>query len=389
MRVLMVSKALVVGMYQRKLEELAAQPDVDLTVAVPPYWRERGHDWRLERSFCRGYDLRVLPMRLNGHYHVHYYPGLARLLDRVKPEVLHFDEEPYNLSTWLAVREARRRDIPAVIFCWQNILRRYPPPFRWMEGQVLRNVAYCQAGSHAAVDVLRAKGYRGPVEVLPQFGIDPALFRPSVDRGGNEPRPFTIGFVGRLVPEKGLSVLLDAVTGLRPPWRLVVVGSGPGREEYERRARELGIGDRVEFKGQVPSTGMPEVMRTFDVLAGPSLTLPNWKEQFGRMLVEAMACEVPVVGSDSGEIPAVIGDAGLITPEGDAPALRDALRRLQDDPAYRLARGRAGRQRVLALYTQQAVAARTAVIYRRVLGLLDEPIPPVTVEAAEISGTVR
>src|SRR5262249_48707787 len=145
------------------------------------------------------------------------------------------------------------------------------------------------------VEVFRAKGYGGPVEVLPQFGIDPALFQPLAGEERDESRPFTVGFVGRLVPEKGLGLLLDAVGGLRPPWRLVVVGSGPQREEYERRARALGIGDRVEFRGQVPSTEMPGVLRSFDALAGPSLTLPNWKEQFGRMLVEAMACEVPVV----------------------------------------------------------------------------------------------
>ena len=71
-------------------------------------------------------------------------------------------------------------------------------------------------------------------------------------------------------------------------------------------------------------------MRRFDVLVGPSLTTPRWKEQFGRMLVEAMACGVPVIGSDSGEIPHVIGDAGIVVPEGDRVALCAAIARLRD-----------------------------------------------------------
>ena len=72
----------------------------------------------------------------------------------------------------------------------------------------------------------------------------------------------------------------------------------------------------------MPSTEVPAVLRALDVLVLPSLTTPSWKEQFGRVLQEAMACAIPVVGSDSGEIPHVIGDAGLVTPEGDAAALR-------------------------------------------------------------------
>jgi glycosyltransferase involved in cell wall biosynthesis len=118
---------------------------------------------------------------------------------------------------------------------------------------------------------------------------------------------------------------------------------------------------------------MPGVLQGFDVLAGPSLTLPNWKEQFGRMLVEAMACEVPVVGSDSGEIPQVIGDGGLVVPEGNVEALRGALQQLHDSQNLRRSLGRAGRQRVLAHYTQRAIASQTAVVYRRMLGLPDCP----------------
>ena len=359
----MVSKALVVGMYQRKLEELATQPDIDLTVAVPPFWREKGHDWRLERTFCAGYTLRVLPMRLNGHYHTHYYPKLGTLLDRVRPDLLHFDEEAYNLSTWLASRSAARRQVPMIFFSWQNIMRTYPPPFSWLERSVFQHAALGIAGNQDAAEILRRKGYRRSINVIPQFGIDPELFAPRSPQA-NTNQLFTIGFVGRLIPAKGLELLLKSLARLDGAWRLVVVGSGPSRPIAGELARTLKIEDRVDFRGQVASTEMPAVMRELDVLAGPSLTTDSWKEQFGRMLVEAMASEVPVVGSDSGEIPRVIGDGGIVVPEADTDALYEAIKRLRDDAALRQRLGRAGRQRVLANYTQAAIASQTAAAYR-------------------------
>ncbi len=371
MRVLMLSKALVVGAYQRKAEELARLPDMHLTVAVPPYWREGAHRLELERAYTGGYELTVLPMVLNGHYHVHVYRGLGALLDRVRPEVLHIDEEQYNLATYQAMRAAVRRKVPALFFTWQNIDQRYPPPFSWLERYNFRHAAHALAGSADAAGVLRAKGYGGPLTVIPQFGVDPLLFAPGAAHSSGAVRPpdapFTVGFVGRLIAAKGLLVLIEALAGLGGDWTLRVVGTGEARDEAAALAQRRGIAERVDFLGQQPSTAMPEVLRSFDVLAGPSLTTPRWKEQFGRMLVEAMACGVPVVGSDSGEIPNVIGDAGLVVPEGDSTALRDAIASLRGDPARRQALAAQGRARVLDLFTQEAIARRTYAVYEQCL----------------------
>ena len=337
MRVLMVSKALVVGAYQRKLEELAALPGIELSVAVPPSWRERGHEMRLTRSYTDGYRLLETPIRLNGHYHVHYYPELPSLLDRLRPDVLHMDEEPYNLATWLAIRAAERRGILTLFYAWQNIYQRYPPPFRWLEADVLRRAALGIAGNKDGAEVLRTKGYAGPIRVIRQFGIDPELFRPSTAARG-EGAAFRVGFVcgpGRLIRYKGMHILIEALAGARADWQLDVLGTGPAEAECRALAADLGVGGRVRFRGLVPSTEMPTVVGGFDVLAGPSLTGTRWKEQYGRMLIEAMGCEVAVVGSDSGEIPEVIGDAGLVVAEGDVAAWRVALQGLADDPERR------------------------------------------------------
>lgn len=363
MRVLMASKALVVGAYQRKCEEIAAHPDVErLTVVVPPAWREPGgRTIPLERAHTAGYDLRVEPIRFSGSFHLFFWPTLGRVLREARPDVVHLDEEPYNLATALGAWQAHRAGARVVFFTWQNLLRRYPPPFSLFERYVYRVSAHALVGNAEAAAVLRAKGYRGPVSHVPQFGFDPDLFRPAEQR---EERPFTIGFVARLVEEKGVLVLLEALGGLGGDWRLQVIGSGPLLGLARARARALGYADRVTWEAGVASAAMPDRLRGFDVVVLPSLTRPHWKEQFGRILVEAMMAGVPVVGSDSGEIPRVIGDAGLVAPEGDAIALRQALASLLADPAQRDDLARRGRARARSTYTQRHIAEQTVAAYR-------------------------
>jgi len=370
----MLSKACLVGAYQRKLEELARLPDITLTVLVPPSWR---HEWgiiRLEPTYTDGYELRVVPIVLNGHFHLHFYPGLGRLLHRLRPHILHIDEEPYNLATFLALRAAHRVGARALFFTWQNLARRYPPPFCWMERYVLTHADYALAGSAEAERVLRAKGYQGPACIIPQFGVDPEIYvrrrRESSDAHGQDERrrSFAIGYVGRLVKEKGVDLLLRAVSQLEGRWRLRIVGDGPERKRLMAMAGELGIAPLVSFEGLIPSAHMPGLYSQLDVLVLPSRTYPNWKEQFGRVLVEAMACGVPVVGSSSGEIPHVIGEAGLVFPEADVAALRSALAWLQADSRLRDELGRCGRKRVLTRYTQAKVAMATYRVYREMMG---------------------
>lgn len=366
MRILMLSKALVVGAYQRKLEELAALPDADLTVVVPPAWREGQTTLTLERAHTRGYRLIVEPLRFNGHHHLHYYPGLSRRLAEVRPDVLHIDEEPYNAVTAHALRLAGRQRIASVFFTWQNILRQYPPPFRQLEQYSYRAARHAIAGNREAADVLRAKGYRGPVTVIPQFGVDPEHFKPVARDGCG---PFRIGYLGRWEPAKGIDLLLHAAAGLHGDWCVEVRGGGRAGQELRDLAARLGIAECVEFAPYVASTEVPRTLGRLDVLVLPSRTTPSWKEQFGRVLTEAMASGVPVVGAASGEIPNVIGDAGLIFAEGDALALREQLARLLDNPTLRRELAERGRARVLAHYTHAQVARATWQVYQ---GMLDD-----------------
>ena len=366
MKVMVVWKGLVVGAYQRKLQELARQRDIEIVGVTPASWKEPGSPIEFESLYLDGYQMVISPMAFNGHFHFFFFPGLGRLLDEHRPDLLHIEEEPYNLASFLAVWEARQRHIPSVFFTWQNLRRRYPPPFSWMEHYVYRHASAAIAGTEAAARVLREKGFPGSPAVVPQVGIDPEAFRPADRSNTAENRPLTIGYVGRLVPQKGVHLLLEACQTLPTPFQLVVIGSGPSGKELEGRVQRLGLEDRVRFEGSVPSRRMPELLAQLDALVLPSISLPSWTEQFGRALVEAMACGVPVVGSTCGEIPEVIGDAGLIFPEGDAQALASQLERLAGDPLLRQDLARRGRERVLARFTNERIAAETAAVYRAV-----------------------
>jgi glycosyltransferase involved in cell wall biosynthesis len=358
---------MIVGTYQRKAEELAALLGVELTVAVPPAWKEPNVGTTvLERRHTANYRLEVLPIRLNGHFHVHFYAGLRRLVEAVRPEILHIDEEAFNLATFQAMRIGVRTGARCCFYNYANIARRYPPPFGWFERYNFRHAAAAIAANHEAADILRQHGYSGTLHILPQFGVDPALFHPRETPLPDQ--PFHIGYFGRLVESKGILDLLEAFARLPEQTRLTLIGSGDLDERITATAERLGIGHRVQRRAMVPSGEVAAEMRALHTFVLPSRTTPRWKEQFGRVLVEAMASGVPPIGSDSGEIPHVIGDGGLIFREGDVDDLTEKLRLLMEQPELRKTLAEQGRQRVLAQYTQRALAEAYYAIYREMLG---------------------
>jgi glycosyltransferase involved in cell wall biosynthesis len=395
MKVLMLSKACIVGAYQKKLEEMAALPGVELTVVVPPSWNDPRSPTRLEKIHTRGYEMIVSEIAFNGNYHLHYYPKLKRIVRRVRPDIFHIDEEPYNLATFQAMRLAQSVRAGTVVFTWQNLFKHYPPPFSWMEKYVLKHTNALLAGNSEAAKMWRKKGYSGPIHLIPQFGVDPAIyyrydrplrrgrlsvFKQRLVQPPSQPT-LVIGYVGRLVEEKGLEILLMAVSQLTGPWTLQILGSGPDRARLEKMTQWLGISPRVTFDQRMPSTHLPNYFSGLDVLVLPSLSRPNWKEQFGRVLIEAMACDVVTLGARSGAIPEVIGDAGLTFAEADAEELRAQLQQLIDDVPLREELRHRGRQRVKDHFTQAAIARHTINVYHQILG--QPPLEEVTVSQEE------
>ena len=364
----MISKACITGTYQRKLEEIARM-GVELTAVVPPGWRDERGWLPLERTHTEGYRLLVTRMALNGHFHLHFYIGLRQIVAEVQPDIVHIDEEPYNLSTWQAMHLARRVGAKALFFTWQNLKSGYPPPFRWGEQYAYSQAAYAIAGNQEAVGVLRAKGYAGPVRVIPQFGVDPLLYGTTEAPWG---KTFAIGYIGRLVQEKGVADLVRAAAALTGDWHVRLLGNGPERDRLLALSHSLGISERVTFDRWIPSSEVPAYLSQLHALVLPSRTRPNWREQFGRVLIEAMVSGVPVIGSDSGEIPNVIGDAGLTFPEGDIDGLCQRLQVLMSERSLWAKLARQGRERVIARFTQSQIAAETVSVYREMMGVDEE-----------------
>ena len=204
-------------------------------------------------------------------------------------------------------------------------------------------------------------GYQGPAEVIPPIGVDTRVFSPQERRLDSS--VFRVAYAGRFVPEKGLDILMQAVARLGPGVELWLIGDGPQRTALQALARDLGIGERVRWVPPVSPEQMPGLLAQVNAVVLPSRTTPVWKEQFGRILVEAMACGVPVVGSDSGAIPEVIGDAGLIFPEGDVEALMECLNRLRQSSHLQAEFAQRGLARA-RLYDQETIARQTIAFYK-------------------------
>ena len=365
MRVVMVSKAFVVDAYQRKCELMAeADPDLELTLVTPPSWRWGARVSTFKPAYVRGYTVVVAPIALNGNFHLHWYRGLGGLIRRLRPDIAHIDEEPYNLATWLAFRAARSASARPLFFTWQNLARTYPPPFRWFERSVMHEARWALAGNAAAAAVIRAKGYRGQTSVVPQFGVDEERYRPPAGRDSGR---FVVGYAGRLDPEKGVDMLIEACAPLTDV-EVRIAGAGPERARLMALAERLGMSGRIQFLGSLETAAMVAFYQGLNALVLPSRSRPNWVEQFGRVLIEAMACGVPVLGSRTGEIPNVIGDAGALFPEGDIGALSDALRTLLISPDAAHAIGLRGRERAVTQFSMRRIAHETLQVYRAMLG---------------------
>ncbi|MEK6710023.1 MAG: glycosyltransferase [Nitrospinota bacterium] len=367
LRVLAVSHACAASINRAKFLALARRPGLEVTLLVPRRWREGGREFVTESGAQEGLRVRAgevaFPGRVGGHF---YRDGLWRALREARPEVIHLEEEPWSLAAGQVLAAAMFwRPRPALlVFSWENLDQLFSWPLRAVEQAVLGRAEVLIAGGQTARERLLRRGARpGRVEVLHQFGLDPELFRPA--SAEEAPSVFTVGFAGRFVRDKGVDLMMEALGGLEGEWRALLVGDGPMRAWAQGWAASMG--GRAELPGWVGHEEVPALLRRMSVLVLPSRTTPGWAEQFGHVLIEGMSCGAVPVGSSSGEIPHVIGQEGLVFPEGDAAALRAALRRLRDEPSLRERLAGAARARVLREFTWEVLAGRTFALYERAL----------------------
>jgi glycosyltransferase involved in cell wall biosynthesis len=300
---------------------------------------------------------------------------LRKLLRDFRPDVLQIEEEPWSQVASVATALAARMKIPSVLYSAESIGAPQPLTQRWRRGRAVRRAAGLIGGNRIASGLLGKGREDIPNEVIPQLGVSiPRMLTPIPHVR------FTIGFVGRLVPEKGLDLLLRACVRVHGNWDLVVVGSGPAQEELEQLAERLGIAARITWMGAVPPEDLPTVWPRLDSLVLPARTTKQWVEPHGRAVIEAMGYGVPVIGSSSGALPEIIGSAGLVVTEDDVAALTEAIQHLIDTPARRIAFAVEGRRRVMSEYVDAAIARKLLNFWGRISG---KPAP-VLVTAGDI-----
>lgn len=371
-RVLFVSHAYVVGVNQGKLDAVAATGAAEVGLIVPRQWKAVQWDKLLE--FEQPYpriQIYPIPVWFNGRSGAYLYHPLAVLqaIVNFRPDVIQVEQEVFSLSAFELACLAKLLKKPMVLFGWENMDRQLSPLRQWIRQFVFSATQCIIAGNHEGAGLVRQWGYKGTVEIMPQMGVDTDLFSPQL-RQGTDPSELRIGYVGRISHHKGIDTLIEAAGILHRQghaFRLVLCGSGQDEATFRKQAEDADLGEAIDWRGGVRHDQVPQEMGKMDVLVLPSRTIATWKEQFGHVLIEAMAMGIPTVGSDSGEIPNVIGRSDLVFAEGNAEALAAILARLITEPTWRSEMEQYSLNRVAQQYSHSRIAERLLDLWCDVL----------------------
>ncbi|MEA5618011.1 hormogonium polysaccharide biosynthesis glycosyltransferase HpsO [Cronbergia sp. UHCC 0137] len=387
MRILIVSHTYIVDLNCEKLRALAKlAPNIEVTVVVPKRWQPGGVQNKIiETKYLDEGAFKIVPISNFSQNHqglLTFGFDLIPLLKKFRPQIIQVEQGSRSLAyaEMILLNQVLNLQAKNIFFTWWNLPYELKFPINLLEKYNLDHSHGIIAGNQDGAEILRQRGYAGKIKVMPQLGVDETLFtakkQPELAASlGIYQDDFVVGFVGRFVPEKGLLTLLQALVDLKDqPWKLLLLGRGELKEELTKFAVENDFLDRVIFIESVPHDQVPNYINLMNTLVLPSettykfktLTAVGWKEQFGHVLIEAMACQVPVIGSNSGEIPHVIGDAGLIFPEGDAKALASCLLQLMEKPNLAQGLGKMGYEKAMVQYTNQALARQQLDFYQQV-----------------------
>ncbi len=383
MKILVISHACVVDMNQELFAELAKFKDLKIALVIPNVFDTdlRG---KVKFSVLPNFNGKIFAMHPllagknsllgNKGIHLYFYPYWWKPVREFKPDIIHIDEEPWSLSALQFAFSGKRSGAKVLFYSKQNILKRLPFPFSVFGRTVFRVSSCAVALTEEVGQVLCEKSYTKPVFIVPH-GVELKHFHPrdvvtlKEKLGLNS---LVVGYIGRLTKEKGVIDLVQSLSILSRKdvnFQSLIVGNGPYKEKVKWTLDDLGLNGPVKIISAVPHNEISKYYNSIDILVVPSHTTKRWKEQLGRVLIEAMACGVPVIGSSSGEIPNVIRKTGggLIFQEGDTEDLAAKICELLKDERKRKELGQRGRKKVVELYSYEVVAKQFYEIYKRLL----------------------
>jgi phosphatidyl-myo-inositol dimannoside synthase len=378
LRILTIGHSYCVALNRALVREVARDPNFEITVASPSFFQGDLRPIVMEPE-PPGSPLRLVPIdtRLSRFIHVFRYDGAAlrTLIRNGEFDVVHAWEEPYIVAGYQIAQALKNSSSRFCFRTAQSYVKRYPPPFSYFERAVLARAQGWIAGASLVYQAMLDKGFPKETGRILNLAVDVAEFQPLSSAGRAQMleelglEPPVIGFVGRLTQAKGLDVLMQAMeqVGGARPWSLLLLGSGEYQDKLQEWAARNGWSKRVVVK-LVKHAEVPRYLGAMDMMVAPSQTMKNWREQFGRMIIEAFACGVPVIGSDSGEIPFVIGDAGRVVAEADVAGWAGAIGQLLDHPEKRDELKSLGLARV-SRYSVATIAQQYREYYRWLAGL--------------------
>lgn len=350
-RLLIVSHPAVVVTNQAVFAELANQ-GFDVELVTPRTWTNEYSAGPFEAPTDPALVGRhtKLDIALAGKPQRHFYRrGISATLRTLRPDVIYIEEECFSLPAFQWAWAAKRRGIPFGLQAWENLDRPLPWLIKKLRNAVLRHCAFVVARTPAARAMVEQWGTTARVEVV--GSPVPSPYRPSESTHEG----FVVGGAGRLVEQKGFRLVAQAVAQL-PGATFRLAGDGPMKADLEVLGAEVVTTYTHET--------MPEFFHSVDVVVLFSVPTPTWEEQFGRVLVESLAQETPVIGSTCGEIPWVISttSGGIVVEQGNVDDLVQALKTLRENPEVGRKLGRAGRACVEAQFSLTSAANGLAKI---------------------------
>lgn len=387
MKILVASHTYIVDLNREKLRELARlEPGTEVTVVVPKRWKPGGVQKKLiESQPVDEGDFRVVPISnfsQNQQGLLTFGWDLVSLLREFRPDIIQVEQgaKALGYAQFITLNRLLKLKAKNVFFTWWNLPYEVKFPLSVLERYNLTHTDGVVVGNQDGANILRDHDYDGAMTVLPQLGVDETLFCPQNVLDLREelgiPRRSLWWDLWGALWKKRLTDFGQSLRGIgRSPLALASSRTGPLREQLESWACDQGLTEKLTFVESVPHDQVCRYINLLDTLVLPSettyqfktLSSVGWKEQFGHVLIEAMACRVPVIGSDSGEIPHVIGESGLVFAEGNAEELRDCLLRLMENPELAGELAQRGYHRALADYTNRAIAQKQLAFYQQLL----------------------
>ena len=375
LRVLFVSHTYIVGVNQGKLDAVAAA-GAEVGLLVPKQWN--ASQWNKYHELEQPYSqINYYPaqMYFTGRAGACFYSplGVLKAIIDFRPDIIQVEHEVFSLAALELSFCARLFNKPVVFFGWENMERQLSTFRQWIRKYVFDTAKLIIAGNCEGAELVKKWGYQKPVEVMPQMGVDTEFFTPAENKQVNS--EFCIGFVGRLSYHKGIDTLIAAAKFLNHQnlnFRIILCGSGPDEAKLREEAQKLAVDELVTWLGGVSHEEVPREMQKLDVLVLPSRSVETWKEQFGHVIIEAMATGIPVVGSTCGEIPNVVGRSELVFTEGNAEELAAILSRLISDNAWYSEAAQYSLDRVHQNYSHERIAERLIDWWRDILDRKDK-----------------